>query len=124
MWGLMKRVWKRLRCKHQFMHWRNIYGDEILECGGRRSVWRCDHCKLYLYRDKLVLDGVMISSNDYVGLTVPEAERRRPMGVKIVQMRRSNNPRVPSLKPLPVPYIVYVEVGRHGFITYAQMPWK
>lgn len=35
---------KRLFCAHDFIFVRNIYGDEILEHGYNRSVWKCKHC--------------------------------------------------------------------------------
>ncbi len=36
-----KRCWLQ---PHQYQHVRNIYGDEILEYGWMRSVWRCTRC--------------------------------------------------------------------------------
>lgn len=38
--------WKHLFCRHRkgMTFVRNIYGDEINECGGNRSFWRCDNC--------------------------------------------------------------------------------
>jgi hypothetical protein len=35
---------KRLFCKHSFSFVRNIYGDEIIHSGWKRSVWKCDTC--------------------------------------------------------------------------------
>ena len=35
---------KRLFCAHDWQFVRNIYGDEIYEFGGDRSVWRCSKC--------------------------------------------------------------------------------
>lgn len=36
---------RRLFCRHrEFDFVRNIYGDEINHCGGKRSVWRCRGC--------------------------------------------------------------------------------
>lgn len=36
---------RRLFCRHsEFDFIRNIYGDEINECGGKRSLWRCRGC--------------------------------------------------------------------------------
>jgi hypothetical protein len=34
----------RLLCKHDFEFVRNIYGDEIIAHGWKRSVWRCKTC--------------------------------------------------------------------------------
>ncbi len=37
---------QRLLCKHNRAHWiRNIYGDEIRERGGHRSLWQCLDCE-------------------------------------------------------------------------------
>lgn len=38
---------KRLFCEHDYEFVRNIYGDEIIEYGWDRSVWRCKHCGKY-----------------------------------------------------------------------------
>ena len=35
---------KRLFCKHDYEFVRNIYGDEIIAAGYRRSWWRCKKC--------------------------------------------------------------------------------
>jgi hypothetical protein len=36
---------RRLFCQHrEFDFVRNIYGDEINHCGGKRSLWRCKGC--------------------------------------------------------------------------------
>lgn len=36
---------RRLFCRHrEFDFVRNIYGDEINLCGGKRSLWRCKGC--------------------------------------------------------------------------------
>ena len=36
---------KRLFCKHYKVTFvRNIYGDEIISFGHKRSLWRCDKC--------------------------------------------------------------------------------
>jgi hypothetical protein len=50
----MPRFLKRLFCRHrrtQFV--RNVYGDEINHCGGRRSLWCCEDCGRYMYRKDL-----------------------------------------------------------------------
>lgn len=33
-----------LPCKHNMQFVRNIYGDEIIERGWKRSLWRCHKC--------------------------------------------------------------------------------
>ena len=50
----------RLLCWHrrsEFEFVRNIYGDEINACGGKRSVWRCPKCGNRQDRDDLHDDG-------------------------------------------------------------------
>lgn len=47
---------KSLFCKHKFVFVHNIHGDEINECGGYRSVWKCSKCGKYQYRYDLKLD--------------------------------------------------------------------
>jgi hypothetical protein len=40
----------RRLCDHDTLLWvRNIYGDEINACGGKRSIWRCWHCGAVVY---------------------------------------------------------------------------
>ena len=36
-------------CDHEYKFVRNIYGDEINQCGGYRSLWRCVKCGKYKY---------------------------------------------------------------------------
>jgi hypothetical protein len=36
---------RRLFCKHPESYWvRNLYGDEINQWSGNRSLWRCKKC--------------------------------------------------------------------------------
>jgi hypothetical protein len=47
---------RRLFCRHKggnpaFV--RNLYGDQIIEWGWKRSVWRCEHCGSLFGRDDL-----------------------------------------------------------------------
>lgn len=47
---------KRLFCKHNYVFVKNIYGDEIVYMGFKRSIWKCGKCgktKLSDYLDKL-----------------------------------------------------------------------
>lgn len=44
---------KRFWCEHEYEFVRNIYGDEINECGGYRSLWKCNKCGRYKY-DKML----------------------------------------------------------------------
>lgn len=44
---------KRLFCSHRFEFVRNIYGDEIIERGWKRSIWRCSVCGKIEARDEL-----------------------------------------------------------------------
>lgn len=43
-----------LFCRHRNATFvRNIYGDEIIERGWKRSVWRCNECGRITDRDEL-----------------------------------------------------------------------
>lgn len=49
-------MFKRLFCNHEYNFLRNIYGDEIIHRGFKRSIWICNKCgknKLSDYLDKL-----------------------------------------------------------------------
>jgi len=49
---------KQLLCKHKsYSFVRNIYGDEIHNFGGKRSIDQCNCCGKFLYRDLLNLAG-------------------------------------------------------------------
>ena len=51
----MIRCFKQLLCTHtedrEFI--RNIYGDEIISCGYKRSIWRCVQCDKVIYASDL-----------------------------------------------------------------------
>lgn len=49
-------ILKRLFCRHTYLFVRNIYGDEIIEYGWKRSVWRCKECGKYRYAGDLGRD--------------------------------------------------------------------
>jgi hypothetical protein len=50
----MIRFIKRLFCRHTERDFvRNIYGDEIIEYGWKRSIWRCAKCGKLVYSDRL-----------------------------------------------------------------------
>ena len=42
---------KKLFCKHNWKHKRNIYGDEIIVAGYHRSAWVCFKCSKVEYRE-------------------------------------------------------------------------
>ncbi len=44
---------RALRCTHRYEWFRNIYGDEIIYSGYKRSVWRCRFCGKYRYEDHM-----------------------------------------------------------------------
>lgn len=48
--------WQCIREGHNYRFTRNIYGDEIIWSGGKRSIWRCRHCGGSDYRDTLFSD--------------------------------------------------------------------
>lgn len=45
---------KSLFCKHNFIHIRNIYGDQIHVYDGKRSIFKCKKCGKYQAMDELV----------------------------------------------------------------------
>ena len=48
---------QKFRCIHDYKWVRNIYGDEINNLGGKRSVWKCLKCGKIQYRDELKPEG-------------------------------------------------------------------
>lgn len=40
-------------CEHEYEFVRNIYGDEINQSGGYRSLWQCSKCGKYMYSKRL-----------------------------------------------------------------------
>lgn len=45
---------QRLFCRHKDTTFvRNIYGDEIIDCGYKRSIWRCTNCGKLVLQDEL-----------------------------------------------------------------------
>lgn len=44
---------KRLFCRHEWHHYANLYGDQIIEWNWKRSVWKCAHCGKLQGRDQL-----------------------------------------------------------------------
>jgi len=44
---------KSLFCEHEYEFVRNIYGDQINYCNGKRSIWKCKKCGKIEYKDKL-----------------------------------------------------------------------
>lgn len=49
-------VWfvKSLFCRHQYEWFSNIYGEEIIACGYKRSKWVCTKCQKLQLRKKLL----------------------------------------------------------------------
>jgi hypothetical protein len=49
----LREVMERWLCRHEKQIWvRNIYGDEINACNGKRSLWACKDCGKRFLRDK------------------------------------------------------------------------
>lgn len=44
---------KHLFCRHEYIFVRNIYGDEIILTGYKRSIWKCTKCGKYKFKDNL-----------------------------------------------------------------------
>jgi len=50
----MMTIFKQLCCTHNKKEFvRNIYGDEIIECEWKRSIWRCEKCGKLTYGSML-----------------------------------------------------------------------
>lgn len=49
----MFRIFKTLFCKHKFEFVRNLYGDQIIEWGYKRSIHKCAKCGKIKAFDKL-----------------------------------------------------------------------
>ena len=45
---------RRLFCRHKMEFKRNIYGDEIIAWGYKRSIWQCSKCGKVLAHDALI----------------------------------------------------------------------
>ena len=45
---------RSLLCRHHWMPWANLYGDQIRDWGWKRSVWRCSKCGRIQARDALI----------------------------------------------------------------------
>jgi hypothetical protein len=54
---------KRMFCNHDFKFVRNIYGDEIIECGWKRSVWICQKCGKTALREEFVPPSLRVKDN-------------------------------------------------------------
>lgn len=52
----MSNLLKKIFCKHNYKFIRNIYGDEIISRGYKRSEWKCYKCGKYKYEDKLIIE--------------------------------------------------------------------
>ena len=51
---LIMSILKKIFCKHDYHFYRNIYGDEIIYCGYKRSIWKCSKCGKKKYKDELL----------------------------------------------------------------------
>jgi hypothetical protein len=49
----------RFLCQHDYRFIRNIWGDEIIACGYKRSIWQCSTCGKRQWRDNLVQRNVI-----------------------------------------------------------------
>lgn len=44
---------QNIGCEHDYIFERNIYGDEINNCGGYRSIYKCCKCGKQIYKHEL-----------------------------------------------------------------------
>lgn len=49
----LRKFIQKFGCYHEYEFVRNIYGDEINQCGGYRSLWQCSKCGKYMYSKAL-----------------------------------------------------------------------
>ena len=49
----LRKIIQRFWCYHNYEFVRNIYGDEISQCGGYRSLWECTKCGKIKYCKRL-----------------------------------------------------------------------
>ena len=49
----LRKFIQKFGCGHDYIFVRNIYGDEINQCGGYRSLWQCMKCGKYMYSKAL-----------------------------------------------------------------------
>ena len=49
----LRKFIQKFGCEHNYIFVRNIYGDEINQCGGYRSLWQCMKCGKYMYSKAL-----------------------------------------------------------------------
>lgn len=50
----MLKLIKRLLCKHERLAFvRNLYGDQIIMVGYKRSEWKCQNCGAWVWKDRL-----------------------------------------------------------------------
>lgn len=40
-------------CYHNYEFYQNIYGDEIIYCNFKRSIWCCSKCGKFVLKDEL-----------------------------------------------------------------------
>lgn len=50
---LTPREWLGWPCKHDYQFLHNLYGDQIIAYGWKRSLWKCSKCRKVTARDAL-----------------------------------------------------------------------
>ena len=58
---------KRLCCNHEYIHIRNIYGDEINYVNGKRSEWFCEKCGKRKLEDELFSQKLRSKTSPLIG---------------------------------------------------------
>lgn len=48
----IRRLWKRITCRHEYRFQARLYGDVINLHSGKRELWVCPKCDAADYRDK------------------------------------------------------------------------
>ena len=50
---------KSFFCRHRIQTFvRNIHGDEVIQCGYKRSVWRCNNCGAVRWHKSLYRENI------------------------------------------------------------------
>lgn len=60
----LKRFIQKYGCDHEYKFVRNLYGDQINQHDGARSVWECIKCGHIQYREDLHITGTLCEELD------------------------------------------------------------
>lgn len=52
----LRELIKRFLCEHEYTFVRNFHGDEIIQNGWKRSLWKCNKCDKYKTERRYILE--------------------------------------------------------------------